>query len=200
MKMYVFSSVLVSLILVAATRRVAAQTEQVGASNVVAQGASITSTQAEVNPPPEPHPGISDADFESNQQWRKTPEFKAMVSEITGISHIAEPRGYLTTNEVERIIFYMQSPHHIARIVASIAAGMGRSDPAKSMLIPQLISLLSDPVGPVRQTAAHTLGIIGDKDMIPHLEPLLKDPFLPVVRNAQKAIAKLKEKEAAPGK
>ena len=114
--------------------------------------------------------------------------------------HSAEPRGYLTSNEVERLIFYMQSPHYIARMEASITAGIARSDPARSMLLPYVTSLLSDPVGPVRQVAAFTLGKIGDKNTIAYLEPLLNDPIAGVGKLAQEAIIKLQKKEVAPGK
>lgn len=207
-------------------RRPAVEIEQPGASNVPEQTPSRISSQPSAKPPPEklsttisdadeislrrqralfamPHGTIPDADRKDDELWRKTPEAKAVWDEILEILAAAEARETrgenpsLTTNEAAVVITYMQSPHYFARWKAVIAAQRASSDPARSMMLPYVISLLSDPVYPVRLWAASTLGDIGDKAMVPYLDPLLHD--LPdVASSAQNAISKLQQKDTVP--
>jgi hypothetical protein len=203
-----------------------AEARQPSATNITTQTASGISTQAELDPSSEkpppatsgvdeislsrqralsaiPRGPIPDADRKDDELWRKTPEATAVWDEIVGILVAAEARETrgenpsLTTNEVEILIAYMQSPHYFVRWKAVIGAGRGFSDPAKSMLLPHVISLLSDPVYIVRFWAADTLGAIGDTGMIPYLEPLLND-HPEVAGVAQRAISKLQQKETVP--
>jgi hypothetical protein len=148
-----------------------------------------------------PEPGIPYADWRDNKSWRKTPEYKVVRDEIMGIADAGDAQeGYLTADQVEVLIKYMHSPHFFARAMAAVVAGEGRSDPARSALIPHLVGLLSDPVSSVRLDAAGALGSMGDKSVIPFLYPLLNDDRPPVVETAQRAISKLQAEETAPGK
>jgi HEAT repeats len=198
MKMYILPGVLLSVIFAITARQTIAQTGPAGTGDLTVHDSSIGSSQTDTNPPPTPHPGIPDADWEDHKQWRETPEYKTMVAEIKQISHDAGTRHYLTSNEVERLIIYMQSPHHAARYLASTTAANGLSDPAKAKLMPYVLNLLSDPVGIVRMAAAYTLGEIGDKTTIPRLKPLLNDPI--AAKNAQVAITKLQQRPSDPMK
>jgi hypothetical protein len=147
---------------------------------------------------------ISDADIEKEDAlWKETPEYKAVEDDIERIYDAAgarQARGegiYLSSNEVTAVIAFMRNPYFRARAKAVIAAAIGTSEPARSMLLPYVVSLLSDPVWRVRRMAADTLGEIGDRSMILLLEPLLNDRP-EVVRTAQRAISKLQQKDTAP--
>ena len=148
-----------------------------------------------------PEADVPVADRKDDELWRKTPEAQAAWNEIRWTTRIVEFDGKpLTTNQAAVLIVYMQSPHYFARWKAVIAAGTARSDPARSMLLPHVISLLSDPVYIVRIYAADALEFIGDKSTIPFLEPLLDDHNPAVASTALEAIKKLQQKEAVPGK
>lgn len=179
------------------TRQPAAETKQTGASTVPEQTASRISPQAEVKPLPEKPPATPDADIpEADRKddglWRRTPEYEAFEAELQRIIAAADTRAYLTSNEVAFVITYMQSPHYYARWKAVIFAA-ACSDPDKPIVLPYVLSLLSDPVWKVRMWAAYTLGDIGDKGMIPYLEPLLNDRP-EVAKAAQRTISKLQQK------
>jgi hypothetical protein len=150
---------------------------------------------------------IAADDEEDDKLWKTTPEYKTFEDEFTALFTTGEARqvargehqdGYLTSNEVAFVITNMQSPHYNARRKAVIfAGGIWGSDPARSTLLPYVVSLLSDPVWLVRMWAADTLGVIGDGDSIRYLEPLLNDtPKVAVF--AQRAISKLQQKENPP--
>ena len=148
-----------------------------------------------------PLSGIPDADWRDRNKWRSTPEYKTVMDELFGIAQAADARGGPTADETEVLINYMYSPHYDARVTAAIVAGSARFDPARSVLIPHVLGLLSDPVSEVRLWAASSLGSMGDKSMIPFLNPLLNDPSPPVVHVTQRAISRLQsQKENVPGK
>ena len=142
--------------------------------------------------------GLTAAEWEDHVRWWKSPEKQAFGDEIMGLEKRAEARGSLTTNEAATLIAYMQNPRYDMRNLACLAASLGRTDPAKSMLMPYVLNLLKDRTVYVRMTAARTLGIIGDKTDIPHLEPLLNDKSEYVVKNARQAISKLQQTNAVP--
>jgi hypothetical protein len=183
------------------TRRPATETVQADASNVTRQSASRVSPQAEAKPTSEEPPAeVPDADIEKEDAlWKETPEYKAFEDELQRIFDTAEARGAnspFTSNEVAALITYMQNPHPRARGEA-VALAMGSSESAKPMVLPYVLSLLSDPVWRVRRQAASTLGEIGDKSMIPYLEPLLNDRP-EVARPTQRAISRLQQKDTSP--
>jgi hypothetical protein len=189
------------------TRQPAVETKQPGASNVTKQSASRISPQTEVKPTSGKLPAaIPDDDEKDDELWRSTREYKAFEDELARFLAAAEARqaqsehaeAYLTSNEVTFVVTHMQSPHYYARWKAVIAAGgIWNSDPARSTLLPYVVSLLSDPVLRVRRMAADTLGEIGDKSMIPYLEPLLNDRP-EVAKLAQRAISTLQQKDTGP--
>ena len=144
--------------------------------------------------------GVPEADRHDEKLWKKTPEFKTVTDELVRIAYAAEARGTPTPDEIELLIKYMHSPHYGVRMLAVTVATEGRFDPARSILIPHVLGLLSDPVSAVRVCAAGTLGRIGDKSLIPFLYPLLKDARPPVAETAQRAILKLQGEETAPEK
>jgi hypothetical protein len=181
------------------------ETVQADAGNATRQTASQSSPQAGTNTLSGILPAtVPDADEKDYELWRKAPEYKPFEDQITAILAAGEARGAraeasccLTSNEVAALIAYMQSPHPRARVEAVITAQDGRSDPARSALLPHVIRLLSDPFWRVRMWAAATLGEVGDKSMIPLLEPLLNDRP-EVVRTTQRAISKLQQKDDVP--
>ena len=142
--------------------------------------------------------GLTAAEWEDHVRWWKSPEKQAFFDEIIGLEKRAEARGSLTTNEAATLIAYMQNPRYDMRNGACVAASLGRTDPAKSMLMPYVLNLLKDRTVYVRMSAAITLGNIGDKTDIPQLEPLLNDTSEYVVKNARRAIAKLQQTDAVP--
>jgi hypothetical protein len=142
--------------------------------------------------------GLTAAEWEDHVRWWKSPEKQAFGDEMIGLEKRAEARGSLTTNEAATLIAYMQNPRYDMRNLACLAASLGRTDPAKSMLMPSVLNLLNDRTAIVRMAAARTLGIIGDKTDVPHLEPLLNDKSEYVVKNARQAISKLQQTEAVP--
>ena len=146
-------------------------------------------------PPVTPDAGIPAADQKDDELWRKTPEAQAAWNEIKWTIRAVEFDGKpLTTNQAAVLIDYMQSPHYFVRWKAVIAAQLGRSDATKSMLLPHVIGLLSDPVYIVRMYAADALGKIGDKSMIPFLEPLLDDHNPDVATVALESIKRLEQR------
>ena len=175
-----------------------------GRRNVTKQTASRISPQAEVNPQSGvPSATIPDADKKDYELWRKTPEYKTFEDENQRIFAAAEARGaqgeradaYFTSNEVAFLITYMQSPHPRARVEAVITAGgMWRSDPAKSVLLPHVISLLLVPVLQSTSLCRRYPGEIGDKSTIPYLGPLLDDHNLGVAAYRLGAIKKLEQR------
>lgn len=176
----------------------AAVTVQADVSNVTKQSAPVISPQAEVKPPSGKLPtAVSDADIEKEDAlWKETPEYVAFKEKLQPIINAAETHPYFTSNEVAVLITYMQNPHPRARGEA-VALAMGSSDPDKPIVLPYVLSLLSDPVWRVRRAAANTLGEIGDNSMIPYLEPLLNDRP-EVAKVAQRVISTLQQKETVP--
>ena len=146
-------------------------------------------------PPITQDAGIPDADQKDDKLWRKTAEAQAAWNEIKWTIGAVEFDGKpLTTNQAAALIDYMQSPHYFVRWKAVIAAGTARSDPVKSMLLPHVISLLSDPVYKVRMYAADALSFIGDKSTIPFLEPLVDDHNPDVATVALESIKRLEQR------
>ena len=144
--------------------------------------------------------GVPEADWKDDRAWRSTPEYKAVMNELMVVANAADARGGPTADEVEVLINYMNSPHSFAREMAVIAAETARSDPARSLLMPRVLALLSDPVSFVRLSAAGSLERMGDKNAIPFLHPLLNDNHPVVAKAAQRAILKLQEKETTTEK
>ncbi len=139
----------------------------------------------------------SDSEIEKEDElWQKTSEYKAFKEKLQPIIAAAETHAYFASNEVAVLITYMENPHPRARGEA-VALAMGSSDPDRPIVLPYVLSLLSDPVWRVRRAAANTLGEIGDKDLIPYLEPLLNDRP-EVAKVAQRAISKLHQKSTVP--
>ena len=171
-----------------------------GRRNVTKQTASRISSQPGNKlsfpmPPVSTNPDIPDADRKDDVLWRKTPEAQASWNEIMGTITAVEAGGKpLTINQAEALIAYMQSPHYFARWKAVIAAGTARSGPAKSMLLPYVINLLTDPVPIVRLYAADALSFIGDKSTIPALKTLLDDQDPGVARVALESIKRLEQR------
>ncbi len=144
--------------------------------------------------------GIPDADEKNYVAYKKTREFKTEQAKIMDISAAAEARGGPTADEAEMAINYMHSPYYGVRRAGAVIAGFARFDPARSVLIPHVVGLLSDRASVVRLWAAYSLEKMGDKSVIPSLKPLLKDPIPLVARAAQEAISKLQnQKETVPG-
>ena len=141
--------------------------------------------------------GIPDADLKLAKEARPD---KALKAEIFKILHAVEARGGPTADEAEVLINYMHSPYYGVRRVGALIAGYARFEPARSVLLPHVVGLLSDRASVVRLFAADSLGKMGDKSVIPSLKPLLKDPIPLVARAAQVAISKLQnQKETVPG-
>ena len=148
---------------------------------------------------PAPHAGIPDADWKDEKSWKSTPEYKTVMDELIGMAQDVDAQRGPTAGEAAVLIQDMHSPHYKTREMAAIVAGSASSDPARSVLISHVLSLLSDPVSLVRMSAANSLGRMGDKSVIPYLEPLLKDRPA-VAKIAQQAILKLQEEGTVPGK
>ncbi len=173
-----------------AVRVAAAGTEQTNVSPVTQQNT------------PGALPGtIPEADEKDDALWKTTRERETFDDELARNLAALEARqeqgenadAYLSPNDVTFLVTHMQSPHYYARWKAVIAAGgILSSDPARAILLPHVVSLLSDPVWLVRMWAADTLGGIGSKDMIPYLKPLLDDRP-EVAKMALKAIKKLEQ-------
>jgi len=145
--------------------------------------------------------GITDAESRDEELWKKTPESTTVREKLFEISAASKLRGGPTADEAEVLVKYMHSPHYSARHMALIAAARARFDPARSVLLPHVLRLLSDPIPDVRFLAAYTLGEMGDKSVIPNLEPLLNDDYQKVRDTARTTISKLQsQKEAVPGK
>jgi len=166
---------------------------------VAASGLGLIACHSKVQSQPWERSGIPEADWKDAKSWRSTSKYKAVVDELKAIAIDAEARGGPTAEEAEVLINYMNSPHYDVRETAVIAAETATSDPARSVLIPHVLGLLSDPVWTVRGWAAKSLGEMGDKSVIPYLEPLLKDRPV-VAKVAQKAILKLQGEQTVPGK
>ncbi len=172
-------------------RQGAGQTRQADTGNVVTQGVPDIASHGEAASHSSEAAGIPAVDWEDHLHWKGSPEYKALSDELEGIEKSAEARGSLTTNEARVIIGYLQSPHFDARNMALIAAVVGKEDPARSMLMPYVVNLLTDRVSLVRMWAARTLGMIGQKSDIHYLEPLLNDKSEHVVNHVRIAISKL---------
>ncbi len=164
-----------------------------------AMGVWLVSCDFHVKPSPWEKAGIPETDWKDDKVWRGKAKCKAVERELIVIVNAAEARGGPTPDETETVIEYMHSPHYDTRETALIVAGAARSDPARAVLLPHVLGLLSDPVWTVRLWAAWSLGKMGDKSVIPYLEPLLKDRPA-VAKVAQKAILKLQGEETAPEK
>jgi hypothetical protein len=144
--------------------------------------------------------GIPDADWKDELAWEKTPEYQTTQAELRKIDAAIHERGFLTADEAEALINYMHSPHYGVRVPGAAMAGYARFEPARSVLLPYVLGLLSNRVSAVRLWAANSLGKMGDKSVTPSLIPLLKDPIPLVAKAAQEAISKLESrKETVPG-
>jgi hypothetical protein len=178
--------------------------EHAGGSNVMTQPRSHvapqqeprSSVEEEVEPSYWKDSGVGFADWKDHEMWKRTSECRAVMDELNRIAKAADARGYLTSNEVESLIAYMRSPHFAARSIAVTVAEAGRSEPARSLLMPHVLNLLADPVPLVRLSAAFALGEMGDKTAIPYLKPLLSDRPL-IAKRAAEAIDKL-ERQKSP--
>ncbi len=147
--------------------------------------------------------GVPDADERDDDAYAKMPESKTEMAKIMKIYRAVEARRYEgpTADEAVVVINCMHSPYYTVRKAGAVIAGYARSDPARSVLLPHVVGLLSDRVSVVRLFAAFTLGNMGDKSVIFSLKLLLKDPIPLVTRAAQEAISKLQnQKEAVTGK
>jgi HEAT repeat protein len=167
---------------------------QADADDGATQSVSVSTSQQEA-PSHSSDSGLSAAEWEDHVRWWKGPEWQAVSGEIVDLEKRAEARGSLTTNEVATLIAYMHNPRYDVRNWALLAAAIGRGEPAKSMLLPHVVSLLQDRAIVVRMSAARAMGVIGDKADIPYLEPLMNDKSEYVVESTQEAISKLQQKD-----
>jgi hypothetical protein len=197
MKKIVWLGVLVSLAVVATAFLVFHRR----AAHLTTAQAASPGTQWSIDDQWRSMAGIPGADKKNYVAYKKTREFQAEQAKMMKIYAAVEARGGPTADEAEAVINYMRSPYYGIRRIGAVIAGYAHFEPARSVLLPHVVGLLSDRASVVRLWATDSLGRMGDKSVIPSLQPLLKDPIPLVARAAQEAISKLQnQKETVPGK
>jgi hypothetical protein len=140
--------------------------------------------------------GVEQADWQDHLSWMRSPEFATFTNDIVTIAqHIAQ-NGASATNELQKLVEYLHSPHFFVRTTTAKYAGVVTFEPAKSMVRAHVEALLDDKISLVRMAAVHTLGKIGNENTIGKLERLQSDRP-EVAALAKTAILELRQKGRA---